>query len=83
MERTDPAILKLIFAVLNYAEAKDDANNPFVKGFERVQADIDLAYNNMIVALSHCQKYFPEMEEMLDNILSEIAADVSPETPEE
>lgn len=83
MERTDPAILKLIFAVLNYVEAKDATDNPFVKGFGKVEGDVDLAYNNMIVALSHCKQYFPEMEEMLENILTEIAAENEPETPEE
>lgn len=83
MERTDPAIIKLIFSVMNYIEVKESVANPFVKGFSRVEQDVDLAYRNMVNCLSDCQSYYPEVEDMIENILSELGSEQQIEIPNE
>lgn len=81
MERTDPRILKLLFAVMAYVDSNKQAANPFVKGFSRVEQDKDLAYKDMVFALEGCSDYYPEVEQMLEEILSEISSKDQSEKP--
>ena len=82
-ERTDPIILKLLFAVTNYVDAKQSSSNPFVKGFSRVEQDVDVAYRNMVYCLNNCEKFYPEMEKMFEEMLSDIPTDEQTLRPQE
>lgn len=62
---TDPRILMLIYAALNYIEAKKQPVNPFVQGFG-ITEEAEKADDFLINCLMECTDYFPEVNEMVE-----------------
>lgn len=57
-----------MFAVMTYINAQDEPKNPFVKGFGTAMNGPQ-AYEYLVEALEECEIYFPEMEQMIEEIL--------------
>lgn len=62
----DPRIINLLFAVMAYVGSKEAQPNPFVKGFREDGSSV--VYDNMVQALMDCEEFFPQVDEMVENI---------------
>lgn len=69
----DRRILTLMLAVMSYVNSKDIPKNPFVRSFAPTQEEHQ-AYENMLYALEDCQEFYPELEKMLDEIMTSEAS---------
>lgn len=78
---TDPRLLMLIYAALNYLDAKKTPVNPFVKGFG-VSKAVEEAEGFLKICTDDCSDYFPEVKATLDAlqvISSEMDENTNPE----